>query len=85
MVWLLNHTQLVLTDSGGIQKEAFFLGKACVTMRDQTEWGELVEVGANELVGADPRKIIDASSETSGGRCRTQRCFTEVDTLLSGL
>lgn len=60
MVWLLDHCQLVLTDSGGVQKEAFFFGKACVTMRDQTEWVELVQIGANELVGADQGKILDA-------------------------
>lgn len=66
MVWLLNHCHLVLTDSGGVQKEAFFFGKACVTMRDQTEWGELVEVGANELVGADERLIVEAVAKNFG-------------------
>ncbi|MCK9466325.1 MAG: UDP-N-acetylglucosamine 2-epimerase (non-hydrolyzing) [Thiopseudomonas sp.] len=62
MIWLLQRTGLVLTDSGGVQKEAFFFGKACVTMRDQTEWVELIEVGANELVGADTNNIIDAAT-----------------------
>lgn len=66
MIWLLQHTGLVLTDSGGVQKEAFFFGKACVTMRDQTEWVELIEVGANELVGADPSKIIEAAKRNLG-------------------
>lgn len=60
MLWLLKHCGLVITDSGGVQKEAFFMGKYCVTMRDQTEWVELIEVGANELVGADKNKILDA-------------------------
>ena len=60
MLWLLKSCSLVVTDSGGVQKEAFFMGKACVTMRDQTEWVELVEVGANELVGAEKDKIIGA-------------------------
>lgn len=60
MLWLLQRCGLVVTDSGGVQKEAFFMGKACVTMREQTEWIELVEVGANELVGADKDKILDA-------------------------
>lgn len=63
MIWLLQRTGLVLTDSGGVQKEAFFFGKACVTMCDQTEWVELVEVGANELVGADTDKIIEAAKK----------------------
>ena len=66
MLWLLQHTGLVLTDSGGVQKEAFFMAKACVTMRDQTEWIELVEVGANELVGADTDKIIEAATRNLG-------------------
>lgn len=66
MVWLLDHCNLVLTDSGGVQKEAFFFGKACVTMRDQTEWVELIEAGSNELVGADTSKIIEAASRNVG-------------------
>ncbi|QSR36013.1 UDP-N-acetylglucosamine 2-epimerase (non-hydrolyzing) [Marinobacterium iners] len=66
MVWLLDHCELVLTDSGGVQKEAFFFGKACVTMRDQTEWVELIHAGANELVGADQGKIIDAANRNLG-------------------
>lgn len=66
MVWLLDRCQLVLTDSGGVQKEAFFFGKACVTMRDQTEWVELIEADANELVGADTAKIIEAATRNLG-------------------
>ena len=66
MVWLLRHCGLVLTDSGGVQKEAFFFGKACVTMRDQTEWVELVECGANELAGADKTAIVAAAKRHYG-------------------
>lgn len=66
MLWLLEHCQLVLTDSGGVQKEAFFFGKPCVTMRDQTEWIELIEVGANELVGAEQDKITNAAIRNIG-------------------
>tara|TARA_R110000850_G_scaffold12930_8_gene42704 strand:- start:4946 stop:6010 length:1065 start_codon:yes stop_codon:yes gene_type:complete len=66
MIWLLSHCQLVLTDSGGVQKEAYFFGKACVTMRDQTEWVELIEAGANELVGAVESKIIEAVGRNFG-------------------
>ena len=57
MIDLLRRCALVLTDSGGVQKEAFFFGKACVTLRDQTEWVELVQIGANTLVGADADAI----------------------------
>ena len=46
-----------MTDSGGVQKEAFFLGKRCITVRDETEWTELVACDANCLVGPDPAAI----------------------------
>lgn len=67
MIGLLQHCGLVLTDSGGVQKEAYFFGKPCVTMREQTEWVELVSCGANVLVGADQQKIV-ASVSTSMGK-----------------
>jgi len=66
MLWLLQHCGLVVTDSGGVQKEAFFMGKACVTLRDQTEWVELLEVEANVLVGADQGRIVDAVRRNLG-------------------
>ena len=50
----------VLTDSGGVQKEAYFFKKPCITLRDSTEWIELVEHGWNTLTGANTQKIIDA-------------------------
>lgn len=50
----------VLTDSGGVQKEAFFFKKPCITMRDSTEWVELVESGWNTLTGADSERIVQA-------------------------
>jgi UDP-GlcNAc3NAcA epimerase len=57
MRYLLEHCRAVLTDSGGLQKEAFFFKKPCVTLRDETEWQELVEGGYNALAGADRRRI----------------------------
>ena len=60
MVWLIKNSSLIMTDSGGLQKEAFFFGKFCVTLRDETEWIELVENGFNTLTGADKDKIIHA-------------------------
>lgn len=59
MVWLIDNCMLVMTDSGGLQKEAFFFHKPCITLRDETEWVELVEHNFNILVGADKEKILD--------------------------
>lgn len=58
MLMLLDRCAMVLTDSGGLQKEAYLSGKFCLTLRDQTEWTELVKAGANRLVGAHTGKII---------------------------
>lgn len=60
MVWLEVHCDLVVTDSGGVQKEAYFHNKQCVTLREETEWVELVEAGLNRLVGHDAKKIQQA-------------------------
>ena len=60
MVWLIDNCDFVMTDSGGLQKEAYFFEKQCITLRDETEWVELVECGANILVGADKEKILEA-------------------------
>jgi UDP-GlcNAc3NAcA epimerase len=60
MLALLENCKMVFTDSGGLQKEAYFFKKFCLTLRDQTEWTELVEAGANEVVGADTNRILKA-------------------------
>ena len=64
MVWLLQHCFLVMTDSGGLQKEAFFFKKPCITLRDETEWVELVQNGFNQIVGANKEKILNAYKES---------------------
>lgn len=81
MVWLEANCRLVATDSGGVQKEAYFFGKPCVTMRDETEWVELVEAGWNRLVGADSAKI---SMSLSGFTTNEERQLLYGDAL-SGL
>ncbi len=63
MIALLKGCELVLTDSGGLQKEAYFFKKPCVTMREQTEWVELIEEGVNILTGSDGEKILNAADE----------------------
>jgi UDP-GlcNAc3NAcA epimerase len=59
MIWLLSHCNMVITDSGGLQKEAFFFKKPCITAREQTEWTELVSHGVNFLTGSDKELILE--------------------------
>lgn len=61
MIQLLQNTDLVLTDSGGLQKEAYFFNKFCVTLREQTEWVELVSGGYNQITGANFDHILKAT------------------------
>lgn len=82
MLALLASSFCVLTDSGGVQKEAYFFAKPCITLRDETEWVELVKVGANEVVGADSGKIMNSfkarlSASTSGAKSSDGKEFQE--------
>ncbi len=61
MLALVRCASMVLTDSGGLQKEAAFLGVPCVTLRDQTEWPDTLELGWNTLVGADADRLVEAA------------------------
>ena len=58
-LWLEKNAKMIITDSGGIQKEAYLLKVLCITLRENTEWIETVEDGWNVLVGSDKEKIID--------------------------
>jgi len=59
MIELLKHCSFVITDSGGLQKEAFFFKKHCLVIRDETEWTELVDLGYNFIVGTQTQNIVE--------------------------
>lgn len=72
MLELESNARAVLTDSGGVQKEAFMLGVPCVTLRDETEWVETVTAGWNTLAGANTELILKAVSDLQSGLSRPE-------------
>ena len=67
MVALEQGAKMILTDSGGVQKEAFFYNTPCITLREETEWVETVSLGWNQLVGANTKAIIQAAEKINMG------------------
>jgi UDP-GlcNAc3NAcA epimerase len=67
MMALVGGCRAVMTDSGGLQKEAYFAGKPCITLREETEWTELVTHHSAVLVGAEPARILEAEHRVRTG------------------
>jgi UDP-N-acetylglucosamine 2-epimerase len=87
---LASEARVILTDSGGLQKEAYWYGVPCVTLRPSTEWKDTVEVGANVLVDDDPDAIADAAANARMPENRPQlygdgRAAERIATLLVSL
>ena len=92
MLELLKNCNMVITDSGGLQKEAFFNKKHCLIVRDETEWVELVTNGFAKIIGSDTAKMLDAYTEfknknadfslTLYGNHVGEKIYTEIKNLI---
>lgn len=75
MLILEENAKAIITDSGGLQKEAFFLNVPCITLRENTEWIETVRCGCNAVVGADRAKIYKALADAGTAKFRALNCY----------
>ncbi len=79
LLGVLNECHAVITDSGGLQKEAYYAGKPCVLLREQTEWMELVSAGAAKLAGGGPEQILESVHWALGARVGSHKIYGEGD------
>lgn len=75
IVMLEKNARVIITDSGGVQKEAYFHGTPCVTVRNETEWVELVAAGANVLAGTQSESIVSAFQQMRDKAIATRRLY----------
>lgn len=80
MVWLQKHSELIITDSGGVQKEAYFHGKYCITLRNETEWVELVQGGYNSLIGDNQELLLKEINKHYAEKVVQEPIYGEGDT-----
>jgi UDP-GlcNAc3NAcA epimerase len=80
MLALEQSARLILTDSGGVQKEAYFFEVPCVTLRPETEWVETVESGWNVIAGFDKQKILECAQRRQWPDGPAPRVFGNGDT-----
>lgn len=78
IIRLEKNARVVMTDSGGVQKEAFFYGTPCVILRPETEWVEIVEAGAGIIADADYNRIIDAYGQLANKRINFPPLFGDA-------
>ena len=79
MVWLERHAQVIVTDSGGVQKEAYFYGVPCVTVRDETEWVELIDAGWNWLAPPLSSDLAQVVTEVIGSKGNDSQLYGNGD------
>jgi UDP-GlcNAc3NAcA epimerase len=75
MMFLASNAKKIITDSGGLQKEAFFFRVPCITIRDETEWVETVTLGWNQIVGADRARLLEAVASPTAGWDETSQPY----------
>ena len=80
MVWLIQNSTAIITDSGGLQKEAYFFNKKCITLREETEWVELINSKNNLLVGLKKEKIINAYKELTPFKTSKAKIYGDGNT-----
>ena len=78
-MFLLKDCRVVLSGSGGVQKEAYFFKKSCLILREETEWIELVECGANHIVGANYQRIMEKFDSLGTGISFNSAFYGEGD------
>lgn len=79
IIMLEKNARIVMTDSGGVQKEAFFFERPCVILRPETEWTEIVEYGAGVIADADPKRIVEGYNNFVGKKVNFPKLFGDAN------